>query len=187
MFGSIAGENFPLHQQPRCRYGPLLGDAGVDHRMGNSYWRAETPAISSSALRSGPTLSIPIQLRRCLRRQSGTSSQTGGGDAGVRRSLSVRVSHLPRGPGLSSRLSRRLVPPVRPSAALSLHLSARGYILGCCATGMLALPPGGCLSPPPPPPEWLGHRQAVWGEGLHHNLSNVLNVTVVIHGGHNPQ
>lgn len=144
----------------------------------------------SSALRSGPTLSIPIQLRRCLRCQSRHVVSNWGGGA-----LSVRVSHLPRGPGLSSRLSRRLVPPVRPSAALPLYLSARGYILGCCATGTLALPPGGCLRtpptpppPPPPPPGWLVHCQAVWGGGAaRHNLSNVLNVTIVIHGGHNPQ
>lgn len=136
----------------------------VDSRMSNSYWRAETPAISSLALRSGPTLSIPIQLRRCLRCRRCHSrhviSNRGGADAGVRRTLSVRVSHLPRVPGLSSRLSRRLVPPVRPSAPLSLYLSARGYIFGWCATRTPALPPGGSLRIPSPP-EWLVQCQVV--------------------------
>lgn len=42
--------------------------------------------------------------------------------------------------------------------------------------------------PPPPPPDTVSGRVSVCGGGaVRHNLSNVLNVTMVIHGGHNSQ
>lgn len=116
-------------------------------------------------------------------------------DAGVRHTLSVRVSHLPPVSQTSSRLSRRLVLPVRPSATLSLHPSARRYVSASAppAGGHQRTPPHTHTSPPPPPPaDTVSGRVFVWGGGgrggaARRNLSNVLNVTTVIRGGHNSQ
>lgn len=118
-------------------------------RKRNSYWRAETPAISSLAPRSGPTLSIPIQLRRCLPCRRCQS----------RRVISTqrrRAAHPGCQGVTSTACTRNLIPAVSPTCPACPSISA---IVTASATtrvhfrlvytGTSTLPSGGGLRFPP--------------------------------------
>lgn len=146
-----------------------LRDAGASPP--NSYWQARTPAVSSwrSLLQPcQPCFPRPRSQSRCVVTQACLA-------------LSVRVSHARPVPQTSSRLSVRL--SVHQRRSLVLHLSARR----CVSASVAAL--GGSLriSPPPTRHSGVGRRLRVGGGAARHNLSNALNVTTVIRGGHNAQ
>lgn len=146
-----------------------LRDAGASPP--NSYWQARTPAVSSWRF-SAPALSTlfpPATLPEPLRR-----------DAGVSCPVRQGVTCAPGAPDLIPPVR----PPVRPSEAFvgaaSVCTPVRFSQRGRAGRESEDLPPTTRHS-------GVGRRLRVGGGAARHNLSNALNVTTVIRGGHNAQ
>lgn len=132
----------------------------------NSYWHAQTAAISSWARRSGPTLSIAIQLHRCLPCPR----------CRLRRASRRRRAAHPVCQGVTSAACvPNLIPavsPTRPACPSISGVVSASVCTPLCfsqrAVGRRASkdPPHTHTPPPPPPPaDTVSGRVFVWGEG----------------------